>query len=206
MKIIDAIRQKGKPFQIPDCSRDELPEFFKHMGYKVGAEIGVYAGDYTEKFCQAGIEMYAIDPWTAYSGMGRTFQTQSTMDEIYQMAHKRLSKYDCVHIVKMESMKAVRKFDDNSLDFVYIDGNHDFRHVAEDLYEWSKKVRSGGAISGHDYYRSSANAKNVVIHVEPIVDAYVEMFDIDTFYTFGTVKTKKKRSQDKHLSWMWIKK
>ena len=198
MKIIEAIKKKGRPFNIPDCSRDEMPEFCKKMGYKVGAEIGVYVGDFTEKFCRLGIGVHAIDPWIAYSGMGRTFQAQGAMDKIYQKARERLSKYDCAHIVKKDSLEAVWEFEDKSLDFVYIDGDHDFRHIAEDLYEWAKKVRPGGMVSGHDYWRSSARARNVVIHVKPVIDAYVEMFDIDKFYVFGEGK-------DKHPSWMWIK-
>ena len=33
------------------------------MDYTVGAEIGVYKGEYTKLFCDEGIQMYAIDPW-----------------------------------------------------------------------------------------------------------------------------------------------
>jgi hypothetical protein len=38
-------------------------------------------------------------------------------------------------------MDALNDFEDDSLDFVYIDGNHEFPYVAEDLFHWSKKVR-----------------------------------------------------------------
>ncbi len=48
-------------------------------------------------------------------------------------------------------MDALEDFEDNSLDFVYIDGDHNFKHISEDIYEWTKKVRSGGIVSGHDY-------------------------------------------------------
>ena len=67
MEIIDAIKKhKGRPFEIPDCSRDDLPQFFKQMVFKVGAEIGVYKGAYTKKFLEVGLKMYGIDPWLAY--------------------------------------------------------------------------------------------------------------------------------------------
>lgn len=48
-------------------------------------------------------------------------------------------------------MDAVRWFDDNTLDFVFIDANHDYKHFAEDLREWHKKVKPGGIVSGHDW-------------------------------------------------------
>ena len=63
MRLIDGIQRKGRPacagrpVEIPDCSRDELPELFAEIGYKVGAEIGVYKGAFTEKFCNAGLTM-----------------------------------------------------------------------------------------------------------------------------------------------------
>jgi len=63
MKLIDGIKLKGKPAEIPDCTRDDLPQFFVDMGFKVGAEIGVARGKYSEKFCKVGLKLYSIDPW-----------------------------------------------------------------------------------------------------------------------------------------------
>ena len=62
MKIIDGIKLKGRPAEIPDCGRDDLPQFFVEMGYKVGAEIGVQEGIYAEEICKAGLKLYAVDP------------------------------------------------------------------------------------------------------------------------------------------------
>jgi predicted O-methyltransferase YrrM len=50
------------------------------------------------------------------------------------------------------SMEAVEEFEKESLDFVFIDSNHSFDYVMEDLIEWSKRVRKGGIISGDDYF------------------------------------------------------
>ncbi len=47
---------------VPDCSRNELPQFLKTMGCKTGAEIGVYRGEFTERFCKAGLKIFGIDP------------------------------------------------------------------------------------------------------------------------------------------------
>lgn len=66
MKLIDGLKLKGGRIEIPDCSRDDLPELFVQLGFKVGAEVGVYRGEFTEKFCQAGLKMYGIDPYLSY--------------------------------------------------------------------------------------------------------------------------------------------
>lgn len=55
MKLIDGIKLRGNPAEILDCSRDDLPQFFVEMGYKAGAEIGVYKGQFSKKFCQVGL-------------------------------------------------------------------------------------------------------------------------------------------------------
>lgn len=139
MKLIDAVKEKGRPFNVPDCGRDELPAFLKEMGLTTGAEIGVYRGEFTEKFLLAGLNVYAIDPWIGYSGAGRTEQVQTKQDTNFEEAKRRLSPYkNCIPIRKT-SMEALPRIKDGSLDFVYIDGDHRFRFIAEDIYEWSKR-------------------------------------------------------------------
>ena len=40
---------------------------------------------------------------------------------------------------------------DAALDFVYIDGRHDFAGVTEDLVSWWPKLCPGGLLGGHDW-------------------------------------------------------
>mgnify|MGYP001581135190 CR=1 FL=1 len=198
MKIIEGIKEKGRPFRIPDASRNDLPEFFKEMGYKVGAEIGVYKGEFTKKFLDLGMKMYAIDPWMEYNGTGRAFHEQETIDVVYEEAKTRLSPYPDCTILRKTSMDALSDVPDESLDFVYIDGDHSYIHITEDLYWWAKKVRKGGVVSGHDYFRTASNAKNVLCHVKPVVDAHVVVFGVMNFYLVG------KKGDDHYFSWLWI--
>lgn len=206
MKLIDAIKEKGKPFSVPDCSRDSLPEFFSQMGYKVGAEVGVFRGEFTEKFCQRGLAMYAIDPWIGYSGAGRSEKVQEKQDSNLDTAKARLSLYKNCTLIRRTSMEAVADFENESLDFVYIDGDHRFRYIAEDLYEWYQKVKRGGVMSGHDYFSTRPEATNVICHVGPVVDAFVETFGIESFYTFGYSENNEQETKnDRTLSWLFFK-
>lgn len=197
MKLIEGIKETGLPFKIPNCSRDELPAFFKEMGYQVGVEIGVYRGEYTEKFCQAGLQIYAIDPWLGYSGAGRSEKRQTKQESNYQVAKRRLASYQNCTIIRKTSMAALVNFKDGSLDFVYIDADHRFRYIAEDIFEWEKKVKPGGIVSGHDYFYTSPKATNVICHVGPVIDAFVKVKGIKNFYVFG--------HHDRTLSWLLIK-
>ena len=45
---------------------------------------------------------------------------------------------------------------------MYIDGDHSYSAVMLDIILWSQKVRDGGMISGHDYYRYQQGVKTAV--------------------------------------------
>lgn len=197
MKIIDGLKLKGRPAEIPDSTRNELPEFFKEMGFTVGAEVGVYRGEFTEKFCRAGLKMYAIDPWTGYIGAGRSERLQNMQDYNYECARKTLAPFKDCKLVRKTSMDALNDFKPGSLDFVYIDGDHRFKFIAEDIYEWYGKVKKGGIISGDDYFCTSPVANNVLCHVKPVVDAFALTFGIPNFYVIG--------QKDKKPGWIMIK-
>ena len=49
------------------------------------------------------------------------------------------------------AFRAVTRFEDNSIDFVYVDARHDYKGVLEDLRLYWPKVRQGGILAGHDY-------------------------------------------------------
>jgi GR25 family glycosyltransferase involved in LPS biosynthesis/predicted O-methyltransferase YrrM len=56
-----------------------------------------------------------------------------------------------INTIVSESNRAVKSYNDNSLDFVFIDGNHSYDNVYEDITLWIKKLKPGGIISGDDY-------------------------------------------------------
>lgn len=53
--------------------------------------------------------------------------------------------------MRMESVLAAQTFNDNSLDFVYIDASHEYEDIRSDILAWYPKVKNGGFIGGHDY-------------------------------------------------------
>jgi hypothetical protein len=176
-------------------SRNELPDFFRQQGYKVGAEIGVYKGEFTEQLCKAGLKVYAIDPWITYKNY-RKHPQELDYNELYEMTKSKLTSYQC-EIIKKTSMEALEDFPDNSLDFVYIDGNHSIPYITQDIYEWCRKVRPGGVISGHDYFNDSHNPYWIrACHVKHAVDACVEIFKVKDLIILD---------KDKHPSWLWKK-
>lgn len=204
MKISEGIKLRGKWVEIPDCSRDDLPGFFVEMGFKAGVEIGTYKGIYTEILAKSGLQIYTVDPWLSYPDYPyytSREQNQKLLDAQYEESRNRLTPYPNCTIIRKTSMDAAENFEDGSLDFVYIDGNHSFKYVAEDICEWSKKIRKGGVISGHDYIYS--NPLN--FHVRHVVDAYVQAYAIQKFWVLGRKKADKGETRDQWRSWMFFK-
>lgn len=205
MKLKDALKMKGGPFEIPDCSRDDLPEFFWEKGFKVGAEVGVYKGEFSEKLSKVGLKLYAIDPWIVYKDYDNP-RGQKRLDFQYEHTKRVLAPYSNCKIIRKTSMDALEDFKDESLDFVYIDANHDFRYIAEDLSEWTKKVKKGGIVSGHDYFFTKTKTGQPHWHVAYVLKAYINCFGIENWYVLGRKETVRGEKRDKWRSWMFVKK
>jgi SAM-dependent methyltransferase len=56
-----------------------------------------------------------------------------------------------INPVRLSSMDAVKTYAENSLDFVLIDGSHEYEDVVDDITEWLKRVKPGGTLAGDDY-------------------------------------------------------
>lgn len=174
-------------------TREKLVEYFTELGFKKGAEIGVEQGEFTEVLCKVGLEVYAIDAWQRHAGY-RDHTDQKKLDRFYENTKKRLTPYNC-HIIKGFSMDAVKEFEDESLDFCYIDANHRFIDIAQDIWYWSKKVRKGGIVAGHDYHIFSGRYGLYACHVKYVVDAWIKANNIELFIT-----------KERIPSWFYIKK
>ena len=135
-----------------------LTSIFRGLGFKVGAEIGVASGRYSKWLSMKAkpSKLFLVDPYTAYSEYVEQHDEkgQAELDAKLAKAKERLDPFNCCEFVKKTSMDALKDFNDNSLDFVFIDANHTFEYVVNDIAEWSKKVKPGGIVSGHDYWRS----------------------------------------------------
>ena len=199
-KIKDYLDRQGKCIEIPNVGRNDLPEFFKENGFSVGVEIGVYRGEYTELLAKSGMKIYGVDPWLAYDGYPYhgTDEEQPAHNKNYEETKKRLVPYTNVTLIRKTSMDALKDFEDESIDFCYIDGNHSFRYVADDMCEWIKKIKKGGFLCGHDYIY----ANPLSFHVRHVVDAYVQAHAIQSLWILGEKHAKKGETRDSWRSWL----
>jgi len=190
--------------EIPNMGRDNLADLFAGLGFTSGAEVGVEQGLFSEVLCKGipELKLYCVDAWLAYPGY-RDHVSQERLDTFFENTKERLSPYN-VEFIKKYSMEAVKDIPDESLDFVYIDANHELPWVIDDIYHWDKKVKPGGIISGHDYYESKRTYTKC--HVKYAVDCYVRAFRIKPSFIIGAQAKIPGTIRDNSRSWMWVKK
>jgi hypothetical protein len=142
-------------------TRKDLTKLIDELGLKVGVEIGVNEGAFSEHLLKNSKldKLYSIDSWTddtqrTMSVFKKWAIRNGEIEKAEQKAREVLSAYgDRSQVIKGVSFEAVDDFKDNSVDFVFFDGCHRFSGFSLDLVKWWPKVRSGGVLSGHDYWR-----------------------------------------------------
>ena len=124
----------------------------------IGAEIGVFEGFLTKQVLKHinPQRYYLIDPYKVFvDKVGELSNyTQEKWNTIYIKVRDTYTQSN-VKLLRKSSEEALTLVEDESLDFVYIDGNHSKEVVYNDVKGWSEKVREGGIVSGHDYKEPS---------------------------------------------------
>jgi predicted O-methyltransferase YrrM len=150
-------------------------DFIASKQYKSMVELGVWKGhsiSYLADQCRGWEpKIYAVDLWEdvySFSKQGG-YKKPHTKDEqiprIYQEYNKTLKKTGTRHLIediKGYSWEVARQFDDDTIDFVFIDADHAYESVCKDIQAWLPKVRKGGIIAGHDYVDSWAGVVQAV--------------------------------------------
>lgn len=170
-----------------DNSRLSLLEKIK-PGYKC-IEVGVFKGDFAEFILKMEpSELHLIDPWISIMDVPARWHAipQSNMDEIKQSVIDRFSADSRVDIIDKYSIDALDNFDDNSLDWIYLDANHSYSFIQQDLENWWHKLKPGGCLCGNAYQDDDAQIRLLDFGIIPAVDIFLEdHFDeISNFETF----------------------
>lgn len=117
-------------------------------------EVGSYQGESTIIFAEnmAGLqELHAVDPWSNGYCEGDSCSDRYPMEIVESNFDIRTKNYNIIKKHKTTSKEYVNNIPDESLDFVYIDGDHSYASCKEDINMWLPKIKKGGIIAGHDY-------------------------------------------------------
>jgi hypothetical protein len=95
------------------------------------------------------IEFYCVDTWNGSFEHKDSKEIDSLYD-IFINNMKPLENY--YKSIRKNSIESASQFEDESLDFVFIDASHEYEDVKKDIQTWLPKVKKNGILAGHDYY------------------------------------------------------
>ena len=149
-------------YQNPEFGEEwfSYPNLYKSMVEKFSSgskfvEIGSWKGKSSAYMAveiansNKDIDFYCVDTWEG--SIEHKNNTEISM--LYDIFLNNMKPVESYYTpLKMKSLDAVSRFGDHSLDFVFIDGSHEYEDVKEDIKAWLPKVKPGGILAGHDYY------------------------------------------------------
>lgn len=138
-------------------TRKQLASWLPKRG--VGVEVGVENGNFAETLRQVTQPrlLWLIDCWEHQTGpyaADTSNVDQERQDTRYVRVQQRFARHPYVRIMRGYSVPCSEMFENDSLDWVYIDADHTYDAVLRDLYAWWYKVKPCGILCGHDYVDS----------------------------------------------------
>ena len=125
----------------------------------IGVEIGVWEGENLKKLaieCTNIKKIYGVDPYQPY-GNWKRFVDIDSLELAKKEAQNNISNLVNAELIIKTSLDASKNFEDESLDFIFIDGNHSFESAYTDIVTWYPKAKKGGLFSGDDFSIDGVN-------------------------------------------------
>ena len=126
--------------------------------WKVGAEIGVFTGAFSEMMLEVTkpLKFYAVDPWWVSFGenfpnwgdysAGGTLETRAA----YEAAKHRTARFKGAEVVPSTGLDWINSLEANALDWAYIDSTHQYDPTLAELLAISEKLAPDGVLLGDD--------------------------------------------------------
>ncbi len=139
---------------------DIWEKFIRKNKIRHVAEVGVFRGRFAAhmlEHCPMIDRYHLIDPWRHIPQKWNLPSniTPDAFEKVYEEALEKTSKFsEKRSIHRGTTAEVIDDFENESLDFVYLDGDHTLRGITIDLIQWLPKVKVGGYIGGDDFGKS----------------------------------------------------
>lgn len=131
-----------------------LTNMIRKRKFKIGAEIGCAGGRTTNWLLKnTDVFLYAVDLWenppadVSWGIQYRAWEFPRVRNRFVKNTRGYRGRVKELRGISWEMAKHV---EDNSLDFIFIDADHEYESVVRDILAWTPKVKPGGMVSGHD--------------------------------------------------------
>ena len=143
-------------FNCPDLYREMVSKAPQTATF---VEIGCWKGKSSSFMAEQianskkDIKFYCVDTWKGtLTEDGHQNDPDVVNDRLFEVFNDNLAPFTGYYNpIRSTSVEAANQFEDNSLDFIYIDASHEYEDVKDDINAWFPKLKKGGTIAGDDY-------------------------------------------------------
>ena len=113
----------------------------------VFVEVGCYKGKSTCYMIDAiknsgkKINFFVVDNFSTLGDVKQEFEEN--------LGEERLKS---ITFINEDSVEASKHFSNSSVDFIFIDTDHNANQLVKEISAWNDKIKNNGLISGHDYH------------------------------------------------------
>jgi len=181
--------------------REKLLDYIKNflIDIDIAVEVGTYKGDFGQQIIDktSPNTFYAVDPLRLFPGMisypGFEFDSQESLDALAEKVSNRFSNQGHI-LLRGTSKEQSTTFENESVDFVYIDGDHTYEGCKLDIDLWWPKIKQGGILAGHDFCNSVNSKTGLKFGVIQAVTEFVEKNNLKLYTT-----------NESYASWLVVK-
>lgn len=158
--LLPYIANNGIPLTAADERAAAILDKISFVKNPIGVEVGVFTGELSKRLLgRPDLTLYMVDSWVEHEKDSQYALTdyhgklsQDYQESLYNhTSNVTVFAGERARIIRKDSVIAAGDFEDQSLDFVFIDADHNYEAVKKDIEAWLPKVKDGGIISGHDY-------------------------------------------------------
>lgn len=142
---------------IASLTECEFP-YFAEVGSWTGRSTAVLAKYVKER--KGGL--YAVDWFLGNPGtrLAELIKAGVNVKNIFEANMRELGVWDVIHLIETTGTEASQQIRKETLDLVFLDADHRYHEVLEDLNMWYPKIRNGGIFCGHDCEMTLEEAEN----------------------------------------------
>lgn len=126
-----------------------------HRAVEVGVDRGEFALAFLDRWM--GSDWWGIDPYLPYGRAATGGMPHDREADFLTAVHRLAPHGGRAKLMRMGSLEASRLFAPESLDFVYVDGDHEYASVVADLAAWWPRLSERGILAGHDWTDQDAH-------------------------------------------------
>ena len=151
------------------------------------AEIGVFKGEFSQEILKRNpFELWLVDPWqeqpTDVYPEYWNHPQRYDFGQMYKDVVKLFEHAPQVKVLRRKSFEAAQKFENESLDFVYVDAIHTFESCYMDMVSWFPKVIPGGWLCGHDFTGEFVGVRQAITAFCRITGQEVSLLTTETVW------------------------